>query len=117
MGRRTFESIGSKPLKNRENVVISRTAHYDEVPVYPSLTAALKSLEGRDKVFIVGGSRVYAEALPLADTLYMTQVEGDFDGDTYFPEYRDLIGTEFEEYWREEHEGFTFIDFRRISSK
>lgn len=85
MGRTTFESIG-RPLPGRKNIVLSRGAYSHEgVDVAHSLAEALSMVSSTD-VFVIGGARVYEEALPRADRLYITFVEGDFTGDTFFPE-------------------------------
>ncbi|MEM1114959.1 MAG: dihydrofolate reductase [Bacteroidota bacterium] len=109
MGRRTFESLLHQfggPLPNRENVVLTRTpasvdpeaAALPGVHVYGSLDAALAAFADRERVFIGGGAGVYGAVLgadggPIrADRLELTFVEGVFEGDTYFPPYRHLIG-------------------------
>lgn len=92
MGRKTFESIG-KPLPNRKNIVISRNLLLPDISIYQakdinvanSLDEALGIAKG--EVFIIGGGQVYAEAITKADKLYLTQVEGDFNCDTFFPDY------------------------------
>jgi len=91
MGRLTFESIGSRPLPGRPCVVVSGQADYqpDGVVVRPSVVAALEycseQLSDDDTVFVAGGSRVFAEALPLADRVYLTLVHASPEGDTSFP--------------------------------
>ena len=90
MGRKTFASIG-KPLPGRTNIVITRNSDYraDGIETAPSLPAALAlaARTGADEAFILGGGEIYALALPLADTLYITAVHGSFpDGDAFFPE-------------------------------
>lgn len=114
MGRKTWESIGSKPLKNRENIVISRTGSWDNVTVYPSLDMALEQLKNREIVYIGGGSRLYAEALPIADQLVITLVHGSFTGDTFFPDYRNDIGRVWKETDRQDFETHSFIWYDRI---
>jgi len=105
MGRRTFESLLSQfggPLKGRDNVVLTRrpmhTMHADNanVHIYSSLDGAVAAFAGRPKVFIGGGASVYEEALAIADRLELTFVEGDFEGDAFFPPYEHLIGDVFE---------------------
>lgn len=97
MGRRTFESLLHQfggPLPGRENVVLTRHPVHSDHPglhVYGSLEAALAAFAGRERVFIGGGAQVYAAALPLADRLELTLVEGAFEGDTYFPPYAHLV--------------------------
>ncbi len=87
MGRKTFESIG-RALPNRNNIVITRTKNLkmDGVSVVNSLEDALKVAEKDEKVFIIGGGDIYAQALNLADTLHITEIHQEFDGDTFFPE-------------------------------
>ena len=86
MGRKTHESIG-KPLPGRRTLVLSRDPDYrDEgVTVASSLAEALALCEGEEEVFVVGGESVYREALPLADRLYLTWIDADFEGDVVFP--------------------------------
>jgi dihydrofolate reductase len=71
-------------------------------------------LPGSDTIFFIGGNRVYADALRYADTLYITEVDDDAPGDTYFPEYRHLFTNEVA---REEHLNnsppFTFLTLKR----
>lgn len=87
MGRRTYDEIG-KPLPNRETIVISNTCNYDgpACRTAKSLTEALEMAGDKD-IYIAGGQRLYEEALPLADRLYITEIDAEFEGDTYFPEY------------------------------
>ncbi len=93
MGRKTHESIG-RALPDRANIVITRQKGYEpkgRCTVVDSLGAALKVAEkiskkdGQSEAFVIGGSEVYKEALPLADKLYITEIEGEFTGDTFFP--------------------------------
>jgi dihydrofolate reductase len=91
MGRLTFDSIG-RPLPKRLNLVVSRNTDLvlPGAQVFPSLPAALQfaQQEGHDEVFVVGGGTLYAEALPLADRLEITEIDAAYTGDTWFPEYR-----------------------------
>lgn len=90
MGRRTWESRG-KPLRGRTNVVVSSRADYEAAgaTVVASLDAALELARaaGDDEAFVIGGTRMYAEALPRADRLYLTRVHAEPAGDTYFPSF------------------------------
>lgn len=86
MGRRTYESIG-RPLPGRTTVVVTRNREL-RVPgalVAHSLEAALAACAGDEEVFVIGGAELYAQALPLADRLYLTVVEAEIPGDTYMP--------------------------------
>lgn len=85
MGRKTYEEIG-RPLPNRTTIVISNTKNFDSDSCFTakSLTEALKMASGRD-IYIAGGARLYKEALDLVDVMYITEIDGVFEGDTYFP--------------------------------
>jgi dihydrofolate reductase len=114
MGRKTWESIGAVPLKNRENIVISRSGNWDNALVFKSLAEALDFVKDRELVYIGGGSGIYEETMPIADQLVLTHVHGSHVGDTYFPEYRDEIGTSWKEIFREDHDGYSFVTYERI---
>ncbi|MDG6778497.1 type 3 dihydrofolate reductase [Thiomicrorhabdus sp. zzn3] len=89
MGRKTFESIGSKPLPGRPNIVISRNSDYqpDGVQVFPSVDQALAMLDAFEEVIIMGGGQLYSEMLSKADRLYLTVIDTDLEGDTFFPDW------------------------------
>lgn len=89
MGRKTWESIG-RPLPKRTNIVLSRTLRaLPGADVTESLDEALHTATARNatRVFVIGGARVYAEALPNADILELTRVDARVEGDVTFPEY------------------------------
>ena len=81
MGRRTFEEVG-KPLPGRRNLVVA-SRPLDGVETMPSLAAALEAAQG--DVALVGGTRIYAEGMALADAIHITRVHASPDGDTLFP--------------------------------
>ena len=85
MGRKTYESIG-RPLPNRRNIIITRDENYevDGCEVVNSIEEAL--LLTNSDCFIIGGGEIYKQTLHIADQIYLTQVDEDFDGDTTFPE-------------------------------
>lgn len=87
MGRKTYESIG-RPLPGRTNIIISRNPSYSQpgCRVCNDIDAALASCGEVKEVFIIGGSDFYKSMLPVADTLYLTQIHREFPGDTFFPE-------------------------------
>ena len=101
MGRKTFESIG-RPLPNRTNVVITRQEGLALAgcTVVHSLPEALALFAEEEEVFVIGGAQIYAEALPLADRLYLTRVGRAYEGDTCFPAWDP---SEWELLEREEH--------------
>ena len=88
MGRRTWESLKGA-LPGRDNIVVTRTAGYEApgAAVANSLEAALALCVGEPLVFVIGGSQLFAESLPIAAGLVMTEIHKDFDGDTRFPDY------------------------------
>ena len=111
MGRRTFESLG-KPLPRRRNVVVT-SRPIPGVETFHSVNAALQVLAEEEKVFVIGGARLYGRLLREADELYLTFVHLDVGGDSYFPEYNEVIQNQFREVHREEHGDFTFVDYQR----
>jgi dihydrofolate reductase len=86
MGRKTWDSLG-RPLPGRRNIVITRNAHWhaDGAERAASLEAAIGLAADAPRVFVIGGGEIYAQALPLADELVLTEIDADFDGDTHFP--------------------------------
>jgi dihydrofolate reductase len=94
MGRKTWESFPRRPLPGRQNIVITRDPAYraEGADVVHSLDEAIRlatvrsrCAAGADEICIVGGGEIYAQALPLADTLHVTHVLTSVDGDTKFP--------------------------------
>lgn len=126
MGRKTWEwDLKQKPLANRRNIVVTSSGKYLPlskadleqslgVDFAPSLATAFGLVANEEKVFIVGGGAIYAQTLDMADTLDLTLVEGDYDGDTHFPAYKHLIGTQFERVFEEQHPGVSFVTYQRI---
>jgi dihydrofolate reductase len=90
MGRKTFESLGGKPLNGRVNIIITRQKDWSHegVVVVHSLADALFFAKESDykEVFIAGGGEIYAQAMSQANKIYMTRVDAVIDGDTFFPE-------------------------------
>lgn len=88
MGRKTFDSLPKGALPNRRNIVLSRSTRL-ELPgaeVYASLEEALQHCADNEQVFIMGGASVYKQAMPLADRLYMTEIDAEAaEADVYFP--------------------------------
>ena len=87
IGRRSFEEIGH-PLPGRRCIVLTRQKNYDAPGclVAHTLKQALSLARGSE-VFVAGGAEVYAQALPLADRLYLTEIQASFGGDTFFPHF------------------------------
>ena len=85
MGRKTFESLGSKPLPNRTNIVISSKFNTsNSVTVYKNLIEALNNHKN-EKIFLIGGYSIYKEGLNFASHLEITEIDIGLEGDTYFP--------------------------------
>jgi dihydrofolate reductase len=119
MGRKTWESIG-RPLSGRTNIVITRDRDYqaDGCVVAHSMEEAIAAAQGNDEVMVIGGADFYRQVLPLTDTLYLTLVEGDFTGDTFFPE---LDAAEWQETSSEVHapdernpHAYCFVTMERV---
>lgn len=88
MGRLTWDSVG-RPLKGRRNLVVSRRPdfHAEGAEVCSSFSEALERVRNEEEVFVVGGSQIYALALPVADRIHLTLIHAEFDGDTWFPRF------------------------------
>lgn len=112
MGRRTYESLG-KPLPNRRNVVLT-SRDLAGVETYKTIPEALEALKNEEKVFVFGGGDVFGQLLDKADEWLLTIVDNDVEGDTFFPPYEHLIGNSFLLVGKEEHDGFQFLDYRKV---
>ena len=101
MGRKTWDSIPPKfrPLPGRTNIVVTRQADWHEkgAQCSSSLREALQQCENSNQVWVIGGAQIYAQALPLADELVMTEIDAAFDGDAHAP----AIGPDWREVARE----------------
>lgn len=100
MGEKTYHSIG-RPLPRRTNIVLTDNPDFqaEGVVVASSLPEAFEKAAESDQeeIFVIGGGSVYRQALSSADRLYLTLVEGDFEADTFFPEYPEFTKTVSEE--------------------
>ncbi len=90
MGRKTYESIG-KPLPGRTNIVLSRNedTQFEGVECVSSFERAVALVADAEEIMIIGGSTIYEMLLPRVDRMYFTYVDGEFDGDAWFPDYDD----------------------------
>jgi len=121
MGRRTFESLPKGALPNRRNIVLSRQAGimFEGAECFGSLNEALEQCRPEEEIYIMGGSSVYRQALPLANRLYITHVEDTPPyADAYFPA---INPEEWKETKRDAHPvdekhlfPYTFIDYERL---
>ncbi|MEK7084877.1 MAG: dihydrofolate reductase [Patescibacteria group bacterium] len=116
MGRKTWESIPEKrrPLPNRTNIVITRepkTSFPPSVEVYSTIQEAITAHKGED-IIGFGGQTIYEEMIAFADVLEITHVDQTIDACTaFFPPIDPAI---WKEAWREDHDGFSFVTYRRI---
>ncbi len=112
MGRRTYKSIG-RPLPGRQNIVVTTTVDAIEgCQIARSLTAALAMAEN-ERIFVIGGAMLYAEALLMVDYLDLTLVDAEPEGDTFFP----MVNWNwFEEVEREDHKenlSYSYVTYRK----
>jgi dihydrofolate reductase len=120
MGRRTWDSL-PKALPGRENIVVTRSANRD-IPgasVANSLEAAIALCAGEPVAFVIGGAGIFAEALPIASGLVLTEIGRDYDGDVRFPDWN---RADWRETQRERHASaagvpFSFVLYERLDSK
>ncbi len=117
MGRNTYLSLPKGALPNRRNVVLSSTI--SELPgcdVYPTLDAALKSCRPDEDIYIIGGARVYEQAISMADRLCLTEVnDTPAQADAFFPDYSDWQVVNQEAHPKDERHAFeyAFTDYER----
>ena len=88
MGRKTFESLG-KPLPNRKHIIFSQNPDFkvndENVEVVHSLLQIQDLIEGKEEAFVIGGAMIYNFLMPYVKKMYVTEIEKEFDGDTFFP--------------------------------
>ncbi len=103
-GRKTYEGIG-RPLPNRINIIVSNSKNFSGENLFTAKTLeeAIKMFPKKE-IFIAGGRSIYKQALPLCDILYITEIDGEFKGNTYFPNFdeslykKEIIGETYGEY-------------------
>jgi dihydrofolate reductase len=130
MGRKTFDSFGGKPLPKRVHIVVSRSSEdlqFEASAASPVIKvssleqafaqAALLQPAWPEEVFIIGGGEIYRQTLEISDVIYLTMIEKEFEGDTYFPAIPDQL------FKRTEHRpikgpiDFSFNTFKKIQSQ
>lgn len=101
MGRKTYDSIG-RPLPGRTNIVVTRDPAYqaEGCLVVHSIEEALAAAGDAAEVMVIGGAEFYRQLLPRADRIYLTRIDAEFEGDTWFPE---LDPARWQERSREDH--------------
>lgn len=124
MGRKSLEALG-KPLPNRTNIVITRNPDFEAagVTVVHTIDAAIAEAKSinQTEIFVIGGAEIYAMGLPVATTLYLTEIHKAYDGDARFPAFD---RSEWDEVSRvphpadERHEtGFDFVTYERKNGR
>lgn len=117
MGRKTFESLPKGALPNRRNIVLTRSAK--EIPgcdCYRSLEEALDHCDEDEQLFIIGGASIYKQTLPMADRLYLTEIDDTpEEADAFFPPYDDWVIEKEEKHIIDErhHHNYAFVDYVR----
>jgi dihydrofolate reductase len=120
MGRRTWDSLPPRfrPLPGRVNIVVTRQpdGHVAGAQSAASLSDALQKCAGSEQVWVIGGAQIYTQALPLAGEIAITEIDADFDGDTFAP----ALGPDWREVAREAHVSanglrFAFLRYRHPS--
>ena len=116
MGRKTYESIG-RPLPGRTTVIVTRDPAY-RAPgclLAASIDAAIDACGADPELFFVGGAQLYAQVLPRADRLYLTEIQADYAGDAWFPEFDPALWRECERRENIGQEGlvYHFVTYRR----
>lgn len=114
MGRLTYESIG-RPLPNRTNVILTRDKNFHAAgcEVFHSLNEILEHYKNEKEIMIAGGGQLYRDTLGVADTLYLTIIHKDIDGDIFFPEFS---LDDFKEVAREDIDGelpYSYLTYER----
>lgn len=122
MGRRTWESIGGRALPERPNIVLTTHADFEApgATVVAGLEAALAAAGEHEEVMVIGGAVLFDTTIHLADRLYLTVVDAEFEGDTWFPVFDT---TEWQEVFREDHAAdernphdYTFLIWERVAA-
>ncbi|MFT8704406.1 dihydrofolate reductase [Bifidobacterium aquikefiricola] len=138
MGRRTWESLGERhrPLKNRDNIVVSRNVHYhaEGATVVEDIDAALTIANqesipddgiDRSEIWVIGGSQLFQAALPHADKAYVTEIRAEVEADTFAPDILQLVDAglwrlDNETPWIQPHDvtneisDFRFVQYERV---
>jgi dihydrofolate reductase len=116
MGQKTFDSIG-KSLPGRTSIVISRNPefHPENIIIAESIEESLakaKKIE-KEEIFVIGGGQIYQQFMPIADKLYLTIVEGEFEADTFFPDYSEFSKIINEEKGSDGKYNYKFVELIR----
>lgn len=113
MGRKTYESIGH-PLKDRLNYVATREPDSLTGNAIPCVNVAAFLENCRDDIFVIGGASIYAQALPYADVIYLTEVDAGADADAFFPEFDKAL---YKRKVLKTGDNFEIVEYRRKNGK
>lgn len=120
MGRKTYESMG-KPLPGRTNILVTNQKDY-KAPgciIVHTLKEAIQKAENDSQPYVIGGGKIYEQALPLSDTLELTLIHADVEGDTYFPEVDtkiwQIVAKESHQADEKHEYAFDFLTYQRVS--
>jgi dihydrofolate reductase len=123
MGRKTFESIG-KPLPERVNVILTKDKNFkaEGCNVYHTVGEILENefVEEGNDIYIIGGAEIYKLFMPIANVLYITEVNQTFDADTFFPEFKEEFTLENKEKGIRDEKNdydFRFCKYKRIRER
>lgn len=113
LGRKTYDAIGGL-LPNRHHIIVTSNPHLINEPnatVTSDLFAMLETWKKKkEPLFVIGGAQIYAKALPFADEIILSVIKGEYEGDTYFPNFS---LSDFPLLKKEEHDGFTVYYYTR----
>ena len=119
MGRKTFESVGH-PLPKRLNVVVTRQKDYkaEGATVFQTIEEAIEFCKTKtddygEEIFIIGGGEIYKQTISLVDTIYITRIHREIEGDAFYPEFDESQFDLVSSTKRTEPEAFTFLTFKR----
>ncbi len=118
MGRKTYDSIG-RPLPGRKNIILSRDKNLEieGVTVVNSLEEAMSAAWDADELMVIGGSAVYERVLPITQRMYLSLIDGEFEGDTWFPEFDEkdweIVESEEQPAGEKGVPGCRFVTFQR----
>ena len=115
MGRKTFETLG-KPLKDRENIVITHNrnfrAGYSDIVIKSNLNEAIEYCRNKnaEKIFIIGGGEIYRQSISITDEMIISFMKFEADGDVYFPEF---VRNNWNIISREDKEKFEIVHYKK----
>ncbi len=124
MGRKTFESLG-RVLPNRKHIVLTRNSDFKVdnamVEVVNDISEIEEYVNSQDECFVIGGASIYKELLPYAKKMYITKIDEDFEGDSFFPEFDEkdwkVVDVEMGIFDEQNPYNYEYITYERKNSK